>query len=89
MSSMERKLTIELLGSKFPRALILVGEIIPHPNDNDMGRRINGTNFVIHNQYPGLASKVRFVQHPTCKKESSLYEADEIHLNRKLGTPNL
>ena len=83
------KAAIELLESKFPRALILVGEIIPHPNDNDMNRRINATNFVIYNQYPGLTSKVRFVQHPTCKKENSLYEADGIHLNNKLGTPQL
>ena len=54
-----------------------------------MNRRINATNFVIYNQYPGLTSKVRFVQHPTCKKENSLYEADGIHLNNKLGTPQL
>ena len=83
------KAAIELLESKFSRALLLIGEIIPHPNENNMNRRINATNFVIHNQYPGLTSKVRFVQHPTCKKENSLYEVDGIHLNSKLGTPQL
>ena len=44
----------ELLKSRFPYALILIGEVLPHPSDEQMNKRISLTSFALGSQYSSL-----------------------------------
>ena len=83
------KPALELLKSRFPNALILIGEVLPHPSDEQMNKRISLTNFVLGSQYSSLTEKVRYVEHPVCRKEDILYDKDGIHLNKDAETVQL
>ena len=54
-----------------------------------MNKRISLINFVLGSQYSSLAEKVRYVEHPVCRKEDILYDKDGIHRNKDTGTVQL
>ena len=80
--------SVDLLQEKFPKALILVGEVLPHPSDTEMNKRVNTVNFVNQSKFP-FTSQVRYVSHPVRRVENTLYDRDGIHLNKQMCTPQL
>ena len=80
--------SVDILQEKFPKALTLVGEVLPHPSNNEMNKRVNTVNFVNQSKFP-LTSQVRYVSHPVCRVENTLYDRDGIHLNKQMGAPQL
>ena len=80
---------IKLLKGKFSRALILIGEIIPNPTDQEMNNRINATNYVLEQSHMNMKAQVRYVTHQVCRVDHSMFREDGIHLNKDVGTPQL
>ena len=70
----------------YPEAVILVGEILPHPNDQLANNGIKAANHLLAELYNSLEDNVRFVQDPICGVDNEMYDQDGIHLNEKLGT---
>ena len=53
-----------------------------------MNSRIKTVNFVLQSNMV-IQSQVRYVSHPECRVENSMFADDGIHLNKELGTPQL
>ena len=79
--------SVDLLREKL-KASILVGEVLPHPIDIEMNKRVNTVSLVNQSRCP-LTSPVWCVSHPVCRVENTLYDRDGIHLNKQMGTPQL
>ena len=77
---------IQLLRMLYPEAVILVGEILPHPNDQLANNGIKAANHLLAELYNSLEDNIRFVQHPVCRVDNEMYDQDGVHLNEKLGT---
>ena len=71
---------IQLLQMLYPEAVILVGEILPHPNDQLANNGIKAANHLLAELYNSLEDNVRFVQHPICRVDNEMYDQDGIHL---------
>ena len=77
---------MQLFKELFPNVLILIGEILPHPDDIQSNGRISTTNYLIEEAFSSLMG---YVEHPICRSDNELYDNDGIHLNRNLGTPQI
>ena len=71
----------------YPDAVTLVGEILPHPNDQLANNGIKVANHLLSDLYNSLEDpdNIRFVQHPICRADNEMYDQDGVHLNEKLG----
>ena len=80
---------MQLFKELFPNAVILIGEILPHPNDIQSNGRISTANYLIEEAFSSLKGDIRYVEHPICRSDNELYDNDGIHLNRTLGIPQI
>ena len=80
---------IQLTRVLYPNATILVGEILPHPNNESMNNGVRNVNYFLQEEYPNLKGRVRFVEHPIRRVDNELYDDDGVHLNNSLGIPQL
>ena len=76
---------MQLFKELFPNAVILIGEILPHPNDIQSNGRISTTIYLIEEAFSSLKGDIRYVEHPMCRSDNELYNNDGIQLNRKSG----
>ena len=76
---------MQLFKELFLNAIILIGEILPHPNDIQSNGRISTTNYLIEEAFSSPKGDTRNVEHPICRSDNELYDNDGIHLNRNLG----
>ena len=51
---------------------ILVGEILPHPNNENMNNGVSNVNYFLKEEYLNRKDKVRFVEHPICRVDNEL-----------------
>ena len=80
---------MQLFKELFPNAVILIGEILPHPNDIQSNGRISTANYLIEEAFSSLKGDIHYVEHPICRSDNELYDNDGIHLNGNLGTPQI
>ena len=72
---------IQLLKEVYPNAVRLVGEILPHPTDQQADGGISTINYLSEETCASLDGDIRYVQHPVCRSDNELYDSDGIHLN--------
>ena len=63
---------IQLTRVLYPNATIPVGEILPHPNNENMNNGVSNVNYFLKEEYLNLKGKVRFVEHPICRVDNEL-----------------
>ena len=80
---------IQLFREIFHNAVVLVGEILPHPNDQQANNGIRAARYLMEEMYTTFDDVVRFVPHQICRSDDKIYHQDRIHLNETLGTPQM
>ena len=68
----------------YPEAVILVGEILPHPNNQLTNNGKKASNHLLAELYNSLEDNIRFVKHPNCRINNEMYDQDGVHLNENL-----
>ena len=56
---------MQLFKELFPNAVILIGEILPHPNDIQSNGRISTTNYLIEEAFSSFKGDIHYVEHPS------------------------